>query len=277
VETTEDFPTLYGENAGDVIEQQFEEDSGILQEFCSQFDNDIISYNAQITVKKNQIVTLSTEAINRNCWPGIAYSTITSSGTTRQTGVGISATENLGGNFSLRQDRDILKIFDNLAGPNADYTVDNPFDPDSQITLTTAYAGHGYQNVKDDNGGSVVGTAKTVSSTLADHSGPRNVAAFRAYAGVGVAPDASDTSLSGAAGQSRCVAIASSITAIEAEIVALRAERDTAISRTDLNTVKTNKTNKEIQDWGAKNIRQKVSDQKTKNASAIAAIKNLSP
>ena len=45
-----------------------------LQEFTRAIDQRILSFNAEINVKKDQIVTLSTEATNGNCWPGIAYS-----------------------------------------------------------------------------------------------------------------------------------------------------------------------------------------------------------
>jgi len=273
-ENTEEFPELYPEDAGDKIEAQYEKDVIVLQQFCGEYDNTILSYDSQINALKTQIVQLSTEAINRNCWPGIAYSTTTSGGTTRNTGIN-SLTQNFGGDFSLKQDIDNIKIFPTMWGPSVNYAATNPFDPDSTVELTASNIGYGYQNVIANDGGSTVGTARTVSSTSSDHSGPRNVAAFRAYAGVGVAPDATLTNITGAAGQSVCVSIASSIASLESQIASLRSQRDAAVSRTDLNSVKGVKKEKELQNWGAKNIRQKVTDRKTKNAGALSAITNL--
>lgn len=273
-ENTEEFPELYPEDAGDKIEAQYEKDVIILQQFCGEYDNTILSYDSQINALKTQIVELSTEAINRNCWPGIAYSTTTSGGTTRNTGIN-SLTENFGGDFSLKQDIDNIKIFPTMWGPSVNYGATNPFDPDSTVALTSSNAGFGYENVVANDGGSTVGTARTVSSTSGDHAGPRNVGTFRAYAGVGVAPDATLTNITGAAGQSVCVSIASSIASLESQIASLRSQRDAAVSRTDLNSVKGVKKEKELQNWGAKNIRQKVTDRKTKNAGSLSAITNL--
>ena len=274
-ENEEDFAELYPEDSGNKIEEQYEKDVIVLQQFCGDFDDQIVSWNAQINALKTQIVELSTDAINRNCWPGIAYSTTTSGGTTRNTGIN-SLTENLGGDFDLKQDVDKLKIFPTLWGPSANYGASNPFDPDSTVDLTSSNSGYGYENVITNDGGSTtVGTARTVSGTSGDHAGPRNVGTFRAYAGVVVAPDASDISLIGVDGQNHCVSIASSIASLEAQITSLRAQRDAAVSRSDLNSVKNKKREKELQNWGAKNTRKKVEDQKTKNSATVSAVTNL--
>jgi hypothetical protein len=273
-ENTEEFAQLYSESAGDEIEAQYEKDLIVLQQFCGEYDNEILSFDAQINALKTQIVNLSTEAINRNCWPGIAYSTTTSGGTTRNTGIN-SLTENFGGDFALKQDIDNIKIFPTMWGPSVNYGATNPFDPDSTVELTSSNSGYGYENVVANDGGSSVGTARTVSSTSGDHSGPRNVAAFRAYAGVGVAPDATLTNITGAAGQSVCVSIASSIASLESQITALRSQRDAAVSRSDLNSVKGVKKEKELQNWGAKNTRQQVTNRKTKNSGTLSAVTNL--
>lgn len=274
--TTEEDSGLYDENVVGQLEQQLEDDAKTLQEFCANLDNIIISFNAQINAKKQEIVTLSTEAIGRNCWPGIAYSTTTSGGTIRQTTIGLSATQNFGNDFSYQQDRDTLKIFEPMAGPNVNYSASNPFDPENTVTLSTSYAGYGYENTKQDNGGSVVGTARTnLSQTSSDYT-PRNVGAFRAYAGVGVSPDATITTWTGAAGISSCVAIASSIAVLLTEIDTLRTQRDTAVNRTNLNAVKNVKKEKELQNWGIKNLEKRVEARKTKNSSAISAVQSFS-
>lgn len=274
-ENEESMPDLYPENAGDQIEAQYEKDVIVLQQFCGEFDDQIISWDAQINALKTQIVELSTEAINRNCWPGIAYSTTTSGGTTRQTNPSLELTENFGDDFSLNQDVDNLKIFPTMWGPSVNYAATNPFDPDSTVVLTSSNSGYGYENVIANDGGSSVGTARTVSSTSGDHAGPRNVGTFRAYAGVGVAPDASLTNITGAAGQSVCVSIASSIASLESQIASLRSQRDAAVSRSDLNSVKGVKKEKELQNWGAKNTRQQVTNRKTKNSGTLSAVTNL--
>ena len=274
-ENTEEFSKLYSENAGDEIEAQFEKDLIVLQQFCGEYDNEILSFNAQINALKTQIVNLSTEAINRNCWPGIAYSTTTSGGTTRNTGIN-SLTENYGDDYSLKQDVDKLKIFPTMWGPSVNYGATNPFDPDSTVDLTSSNSGYGYENVISNDGGSTtVGTVRTVSGTSGDHAGPRNIEPFRAYAGVGVAPDATLTNITGAAGQSVCVSIASSIASLESQIAALRIQRDAAVSRSDLNSIKSVKKEKELQNWGAKNIRQQVTNRKTKNSGTLSAVTNL--
>ena len=44
------------------VENQIKEDAETLQAFCKEIDNDIITLNAQINAKKQQLVTLTTEA-----------------------------------------------------------------------------------------------------------------------------------------------------------------------------------------------------------------------
>jgi len=294
---SEEKSNLYDESYVGTVEKQTEEDVKVLQEFCSIKDDIIISYNAQINSKKQDLVTLCTEAINRNCWAGIAYSTTTSGGTTINSGIG-STTQNFG-DYSVVQDRDALEIYSNMAGPSANYGADNPFIPDNIVTLTSSYSGLGYENNRDNGAleygddatevesgdydpekdsfesSTVVGTGRSVSSTSSDHAGPRNVGAFRAYAGVGVAPYASLTDLTGTDGQDRCVAIASSISTLISEIQSLRSQRDVAVSRSNLNTIKEKKMEKELQDWGNKNLTKKVDAIKTKNSSVISAINNI--
>jgi hypothetical protein len=114
-----------------------------------------------------------------------------------------------------------------------------------------------------------------VSTTASEHSGPRNVGAFRAYAGVGVAPEATDTSLTGSAGETRCVTIANEISTLISEIQTLRSQRDAAVNRANLNTVKDKKMNKELQNWGAENVKAKQTQRKTSNSSVISAVNSM--
>ena len=291
------------------VENEIKEDSETLEAYCKQFDDQLITLNAQINAKKQELVTLSTEAIARNCWPGIAYSTTTSLGLIKQTAIGESATQNFGNDYSMFEDRVAMEIYKKMAGPDLDYGAENPFDPTSLVTLTSSNAGFGHENHRDNGrlnagddateveesdynvGGSGdpedeyltnfeastnLGIVRSnISSTKSDHNGPRNVGAFRAYAGVGVPPDATDTSLTGSAGRSRCVAIGASITSIIAEIVTLRTQRDNVVNMTDFNKVKDKKMEKELQNWGANNVRSEQTKRKTSNSSIISIINTL--
>lgn len=256
-----------------------------LQEFTRAIDERILSFNAEMNVKKNQIVTLSTEATNGNCWPGIAYSTLTAGGDTRNT-VFPATTSFIVDTVSVNNEIESIKIYPKMAGPRADNNTDNPFEPDTVYVLTNPYTGYGYENLRDpnyrlnndgtetgssvDGSGSGIGTGRfDISSTLGDHQGPRNVGAFRAYAGAGVAPEASDTSVTA----SRCVAIASSISDLYDEILELRKKRDTL--RPDLNTIKKNKMEKELAAWGMNRMENEVKIRQTKNSAAIAAVNSF--
>ena len=311
---------VYDDTVVGTVEAEIKRDASTLQEFCREFDDRILSFNAQINAKKQQIVTLSTEAIARNCWPGIAYSTLLSGGTTRQIG---STTQNFSNPYDVIEDREALEIYDKMAGPNVDYGADNPFEPTKIVTLTSSYSGFGHETQRDngrlesgdaatevteDNynvGGSNPGSpgdpnyppgneyltnfeASTnlgtgrddVSTTYSDHSGPRIVASAGIniswwYAGVGVAPDATQTNLTGKDGRDRCVAIANEISTLISEIQTLRSQRDAAINRANLNTIKEKKMEKELQHWGAENVRVKQTQRKTSNSSVISAVNSM--
>ena len=196
-----------------------------------------------------------------------------------------------------------------MAGPDLDYGAENPFDPTSIVTLTSANSGFGHENHRDNGrlnagddateveesdynvGGSGdpedeyltnfqsstnLGTVRSnISSTASDHQGPRNVGAFRAYAGVGVAPEATDTSKTGSDGANTCVAIGASITSIIAEIVTLRTQRDGIVNMSNFNKVKDKKMEKELQNWGANNVRAEQTKRKTSNSEVISIINTL--
>lgn len=302
---------FYDDSIVGVIEAQIKRDAETLQEFCKEFDDRIISFNEQINAKKQQMITLAAEAVSRNCWPGIAYTGSTVSSVRPLTTV----TSNFGSPYTIYEDRDALEIYDKMAGPNVDYGTENPFEPTKIVTLTSSYAGFGHETSRDNGrlegtdsafevlasdynigGGdedndpyltsfqssSILGTGRDdISTTPADHSGPRIVGYLGIstawwYAGVGVAPDAIDTSLTGTAGQNRCVAIANSISTLISEIQTLRSQRDAAANRSNLNVVKEKKMEKELQNWGAENVKSKQSQRKTSNSSVISAINNLS-
>ena len=305
---------FYDDTVVGKVENQIKEDAETLQAFCKQFDDEIIALNAQINEKKQLLVTLSTEAIGRNCWSGIAYSTITEGGSARQTDPLLATTQNFGNDYSMFEDRVALEIYKKMAGPDLDYGAENPFNPTSIVTLTSANSGFGYENNRDNgrlnagddatevkesdynvggnNPGSPPGNEfltnfesstnlgivrSNISTDPSDHQGSRNVGAFRAYAGAGVAPDATDTSTPSEGGTvaARCVAIGVSITNIIDEIVTLRTQRDAAVDMSNLNKVKDKKMEKELQNWGAENVRKKETQRKTSNADVISAVDAL--
>ena len=276
---------LYDDDVVGSVEAKIKEEAETLQEFCKEFDDIIVSYNAQINAKKQELVTLSVEAINLNCWPGIAYSTTTSGGITTNTGIG-STTQDFSNSYDVYADREALEIYQNIAGPSVNYGADNPFNPDAIVTLTLSYSGYGYENNRDNGrllntddatevesddydpaknsfqSSSNLGLGRdNVSTTLADHNGPRNVGAFRAYAGSG--------------DSSRCVEIANEIDTLITEIQTLRSQRESAVSRSNLNTIKDKKSEKELQNWGANNVKSKQQQRTTSNASVISAFNNL--
>jgi len=236
-----------------------------LRQFCKTVDDRILAYNAQIYSLKQQIVTLSTEAIAGNCWPGIACSVTLAAPTTC-----LASTQDYSTSTSFKEDRDVLSIYTNMDGPSPNYDAVNPFNPDTTVGLTTFYSGYGRANTKDDNGGTTIGVARLdVSTTLSNHNA-RSISTSRYYVGAGVAPYATNTSVTA----SRCVAIANSIASLESQITTIRAQRDSL--RSNLNIVKAEKGNKDLQAWGLINQERKISSQATSKASIIAAINSLS-
>lgn len=239
----------------------------ILRNFCKTVDDKIIAFNAQINSLKQQIVTLSVEATAGNCWPGIAYSSITSNGSAQSTP---QVLQSYITNTAFNQDRDLVSIYTNFQGPTPNYDASNPFDPDSSVGLTDAYSGYGRLNTKDDNGGSSIGNARLdISSTQSDHNA-RSVEAFRWYPGAGVAPLASNTSVT----PSRCVEISNAIASLQSQITSIRAQRDSL--RSNLNIIKAEKGDKDLQAWGIINTERKIAAQKTSKSTVITAIQNLS-
>jgi hypothetical protein len=270
-ETVEEENTAKSEDVVQEVEQQIAQDAIVLREFCATVDSRILAFNAQINTLKDQIVTLSTEAINRNCWPGIAQSTL-------NTGV----TSFFGTNTNYLYDKENISRYADMEGPPPNYGVLNPFTSTTS-TLTSTLVGYGYTNTKSDDGGSSAGTARFDISTVGVSShlsrtfnatGISTTAIWSwTYPGVGVSP-ATNTSLTGTAGANRCIEIANTIASKQSEITSIRAQRDAL--RSDLNTVKTKKSEKDLQNWGINNHKHQVEQRKTANNSIITAIQNLS-
>ena len=305
---------------GDVVgkvENQLKEDAETLQAFCKDFDDQFITINAQINAKKNQMISLATEASERNCWPGIAYTALTIGSGARPL---VAITSDFSNPYTIIEDRTAMEIYKPMAGPDVNYGAENPFEPTSLVTLTSANSGFGHENLRDNGrlepenaareleasdynvGGnnpgsppgneyltnfessSTLGTGRNdisgISTFHYDSNFPRIVASAGIntswwYAGVGVAPDATDTSKTGSDGAIRCVAIASSITTLISEIKVLRQQRDDIINLTNYNKIKDKKMEKELQNWGANNVRSEQEKRKTANSEVISIINNL--
>ena len=269
--------TFYDENVISDKETEIENKAEVLQRLCREVDNKVMNFNSQINAKKQQIVTLSTEATNGNCNPGIAQSTTGTPGA-------VGYTTSLSNNITVNNDVEFVKIYDKMAGPGYDSGAQNPFDPDRTIHLNSSYSGFGYKNVRDnvefrntsnvatgvktDGSGSFIGNGRfDLTNTVVSHQAGVPLAGYT-YNGAGVAP-ATDTSVTA----SRCVAIASSIDTIYQEIIQIRKDRDSL--RGTLNEVKKNKSEKELTHWGMQNTKTESTRRRTSNQRAIEALKVL--
>jgi len=275
LEVEEDSKFLDG-GADQAERSHIKKEAEILQEFCREVDNRILSINVSIDDLKSQIVTLSTEATGRNCNPGIAHS------------VGnVSITTSSSTFIEVNKEIENIKIYEKMAGPGKDYDAVNVFDPDSIKPVDSDYAGYGYKNLRDpiyfkNNDGSVPGSSTTADgsganigngrfdlTTPAATHGPGVPIVGYIYPGAGGIL-ATNTSLTGAAAQNRCVEIKNEIDVIYDEILTLRKDRDSL--RDDLNTIKETKKEKELASWGLFRIENQIENRKVTRASAIDAV-----
>jgi len=233
-------------------EAQIEEEAKVLQEFCADVDNKVIGILTQIDDKKRQIVALSLTA------------GITSTGAVNfcnsSLGVGIVTI------FTINEDTETIKIYTKMAGPDVDYGVENPFDPDTTIALsgsTSQYAGFGYENVAEPS--IYKNSAGSVTGIKTDGSGPGISTNGRLdLSGTGTPVSGSLT----------CAQIRDQISSLYDDINVLR--NGIGALRGNLNTVKNKKSEKELQNWGCKNIRSDVDARATSEATTISAITGLS-
>ena len=235
-------------------EAQIEEEAKVLQEFCADVDNKVIGILTQIDDKKRQIVTLSLTA-------GISTGTVGSPLNFCNSSAGIGITL-----FTINEDTETIKIYTKMAGPDVDYGVENPFDPDTTIALsgsTSQYAGFGYENVAEPS--IYKNSAGSVTGIKTDGSGPGISTNGRLdLSGTGTPVSGSLT----------CAQIRDQISSLYDDINVLR--NGIGALRGNLNTVKNKKSEKELQNWGCKNIKSDVNARATSEATTIAAITGLS-
>ena len=261
----------------DRLEWQFKTDAESLREMADLIDQKIMSFNADINFKKNEISTLSGQANSGNCWPGIAQST---------GGIDNGANVFYGDNASINNEVENVKVYEPMAGPKKNTAVENPFDPDTVNFLSDYWSGHGYENyadtqiyggptsaqpnrvgfMTDGQGSNITGTGRyEISLNSSDHSSRSNVGA----SGTNFTHDYNGASIN------NCVAIASSIANINAEIKKIRAERNAL--RKDLNKIKDKKSNYDLQAWGVDNNKDTLKGFQTENVGVIGAIESISP
>lgn len=254
------------------IEQNIIDSPADMQQSCAIIDNQIIAINLQINGLKAQIATLSAEATAGNCWPGIACSALNLNPTICNP-AGI--VKDYSTKTTIKEDQELISIYPNLAGPTVDYAASNPFAGDTTIALSASYAGYGYENTKSDDSGTTLTTGGRydISGTQSDHQSrivqTIGLTNYR-YLGAGVAPYASNTSMTPA----RCVEIKNQIDSLTSQITTLRAQRDSQ-NRASLNIIKDKKTSNEVRSWGLLKSRNTVEQLKIDNETAISALQTL--
>ena len=288
---------FYDENVVDDRENKFRDDAETLQEICRAYDNEMIRLNGLINDIKVQIVNLSDEAASYNCWPGYAVSTSGGQG-----GSTYELITTYRKTTQVNNEVEKIKIYPKMAGPGYNPGTENPFEPDDIINLTPAYAGFGYENIRDnknayilsggnlvqagagltapvDGSGTNIGTGQFhISTILTDHAS--KTIGSHTYPGAG---EQGTTGLlsnvveySGSEANStaeRCTQIYGDIRDLYAQIPPLRRERDQY--RKKLNAIKLNKKDKELSHWGYQNTKSEVNIRRTKNNAAISAINEL--
>ena len=291
---------FYDESIVSGKETQFKEDAETLQAVCRAYDNEMIRLNGLINDVKDQIIALCNEAANYNCWPGYATSTSGTQGGSTTVLIDYRQTT------QVNNEVEKIKIYPKMAGPQYDQGVENPFEPDTVINLTPAYAGFGYENIRDNNnafisnGGNLVqagsgSTAPTdgsgtnigtgqfhISETETHHTsgGAPGLSVNHVYPGAGeqglsgLLPNVVEYSGSEANSTAeRCTQIPGLIDALYAQIPPLRAERDQY--RKKLNAIKANKKEKELAHWGYQNTKNEVNVRRNKNVPVIDIINEL--
>jgi len=307
---TEIESTFYDDSVVGIQESKIKKDANTLQEFCKVVHDNIISFNTQINSKKEEIIELVVEAQGRNCWPGIAVSLSNLESNT------VGGPKDFGApGYNFNQDRHVLEIYSSMAGPDANYSAENPFLPTNLKTLSSSNSGFGYEIIRDNGGLNsnsieverddysisgededfdndflssfentvVIGTARTFSNIKIDHK-PKIIAigavsyTYSGAGGIGIGTlggGANDASLTGDAAANRCVKISNKIDSLKQEIVALRSKRDASINLLDFNKIMKKKMEKELQNWGTGTIQQKQIDRESSNQSIINIVNNM--
>jgi len=247
--TTEVKSNLKDERIIGEKEDEVENDAKTLQEFSAVADRKILEINGQIDVKKELIVGLSSAAGVVDC-DGLPDSC----GST-QVGGGFTA-------VNMKKEVEYIMIYNKMAGPDVDFGAENPFEPDNTSALTTPYVGYGRSNVAESVVYKNVEGAATGLKTDGSGAGISTMGRF----------DLSGTG-SQLTGSLNCTELKNLINTTYNEIIALRVEANTL--RGHLNIVKKKKADKELTNWGCKNLRVEVESSQTAENTTISAIDSL--
>ena len=197
-------------------------------------DDKIISIATQINEKKQLIFDKITEAISAGCSVGIGTSGVTPIVNGVTIGVGLTITN----------DYPYIKKYGGLDDP----TSSVPFNSDDTVTLTSSNSGKGYFSGFTENGGSDVGTYRTVfEDPLNPIFPPSTICADRT----------------------------AEIVTLANEINTLRGQIDNALI-SDTNVIKDRKTTSEVFVWGYGSREHKVQSQIDTNTSVINTIEGQS-
>jgi hypothetical protein len=219
-----------------------------LGQITTELDKQLKDINDQINSKKTQIVSTITTAVGAGCsmiqlgfnilFPLLPPTILVDAGDVNGTGVAIGA------GLTVSNDTASLKIYSNLTN----YTSDNPFEVDVTESITYSNAGDGYVSFVGNNDGSIVSSN---------------------YKEIDTSP------LIPPPNQATCVSYYNTITTLANEINSLRSQRD-SLSLSDVNTVKQERLNQQLQDWGVKSTDASVETRRTGISSVIVSIQNLS-
>lgn len=203
-----------------------EQDVQNYKDLASISDSDLYNKVTQINEKKNQIITLINDAIGIGCSSGI---------TTSPGYIGITS-------FVTTDSAKVKKYqFD-------DYSTANPF-VSSTANLSSSNIGDGYKTTFTINGGSDVGSYKTITYNALHQIIPN--------------------------GETICSGYASSITTLISEIQTLQSQVDQDLI-SDTNTLKNKKIDSELFVWGQKRQKTKLQQQKTENNNIKTLVTDLS-
>ena len=250
--TTEVKSNLKDERIIGEKEDEVENDAKTLQEFSAVADRKILEIAGEIDVKKELIVTLSAAAGVVDC-DGLPDSC----GSTQQGTVGHGFTA-----VNMKKEVEYIMIYNKMAGPDVDFGAENPFEPDNTSALTTPYVGYGYSNVAESMVYKDVEGVATGLKTDGSGAGISTMGRF----------DLSGTG-SQLTGSLNCTELKNLIATTYNEIIALRIEANTL--RGHLNIVKKKKADKELTNWGCKNMRVEVESGQTAENSTISAVDSL--
>jgi len=289
---------FYDESVVDEKEKQFEDDAKTLQEVAKAYDEEMNRLNGLINDIKVEIVDLSSIASQINCWPGVAVST----------GGSVNIAKSFRQETIVNNDVERTKIYPKMAGPGYDPGTENPFDPDTVVSVESTYAGYGYENIRDNNeyfikttsgitstgkesdgSGSNIGNGQFELGDLPtdhdsiivagpsgyDYPGPGVDVHPNYFVSLGGSYESGDSyydpNISDA--KDKCASIAQQIEDKYEQIITIRKERDSY--RKKLNQIKKSKSEKELSHWGYQNTKNEVNVRRNKNSGAILAVNQL--